>query len=176
MHVAVAGRRIDPLHSEVKQFPLDQIEIVRQRMQRYIERIATHVYSSAACGTDLLALEIARVLGLPFTVILPFESQIFKEHSVIDRPGDWERTFENLIHLADSQNRLIQLHESSDNEEAFGIANARILGEAASAGGKEFATAIVVWERTPAPSSDWTAHFVNSATKLGLTIIDIPSV
>ena len=44
---------------------------------------------SAACGADLLALDIAGEFGVERHVVLPFAVQAFRASSVTDRPGEW---------------------------------------------------------------------------------------
>jgi hypothetical protein len=51
------------------------------------------VVASAACGSDLIALDVAGELGLERRVILPFEPNRFAETSVEDRPGEWRTLY-----------------------------------------------------------------------------------
>ena len=82
MIIALAGRRVDPAESKDSRFPLRNVESVRTRARAVlIEKGATALVSSAACGADLIALSEAGQLGLRRRVILPFERRRF--------PGDF---------------------------------------------------------------------------------------
>ena len=76
--VALAGRRIDSEGAEIARFPLDQEENVKEQRSVLLENLhPSRLVCSAACGADLLALEAAGELGIPTTVVLPFERQRF---------------------------------------------------------------------------------------------------
>ena len=59
--VALAGRRIDPEPTLTARFPFDQVDRVRIRITAQLRRShAVALVSSAACGADLVALQIAQ--------------------------------------------------------------------------------------------------------------------
>ena len=68
-------------------------------LRRFENATPTLVVASAACGSDLLALAAASVLGIRTLVILPFASDIFRETSVVDRPhrAFWGSLYDRLI-------------------------------------------------------------------------------
>src|SRR6478672_7572868 len=60
-----AGRRVNALDAPVVRFPSSNIEVVRQRIRKYFgESKPDFLVTAAACGTDLLALEVAGQLSL----------------------------------------------------------------------------------------------------------------
>jgi hypothetical protein len=92
--IALAGRRVDPPDASEVRFPASakNIEIVRQRIRNKLQtKRTTVIVSSAACGSDLLALSEAGNLGLRRRVVLPFDRDKFRTTSVTNRPGDWVR-------------------------------------------------------------------------------------
>ena len=100
--VALAGRRIDAAGSSVSRFSLSDVALVRERLRHQLRAAKPEiVVCSAACGADLLALDVAMRLGIRRRVILPFGVKDFREHSVIDRPGDWGTLFDQLISEAE---------------------------------------------------------------------------
>src|SRR5262245_52110419 len=65
MVVALAGRRIDAPRAAMPRFPLERRSAVRRRIRVQLELLGADVLvSSAACGADLLAQDIAGKLGL----------------------------------------------------------------------------------------------------------------
>ena len=105
--------------------------------------------SSAACGADLLALDVARHAGIRRRLILPFAIDRFRESSVVDRPGNWGPLFDGLIADATAHDDLVIL-EAGDGDEAFAATNLAILDE-----GERLAPSSA---RAGARSSFGTAH------------------
>src|SRR6266536_498138 len=134
MIIALAGRRIDIEGARPSRFPFANLEFVRQRLQDLLQNEAvTALVSSAACGADLLALSEASALGIRCRVVLPFDRVRFRETSVLDRPGDW-RFYDSLIDKVTSNNDLITLAATSDDERAYEATNRAILDEAQALG------------------------------------------
>ncbi|WP_448204974.1 hypothetical protein [Azospirillum sp. sgz302134] len=118
---------------------------------------------SAACGTDLIALEEAERLGLRRHIVLPFAPERFRESSVVDRPGDWGPLFDRLIAAATASGDLVVLDDAGGtDDDAYAAANAAIireaeaLGKAAPEDGPRRMLAVIVWEGTPRPGTDAT--------------------
>ena len=58
--IALAGRRVDAADASEPRFPLASVPLVRDRLHAFFtERPAAALVSSAACGADLVALEVA---------------------------------------------------------------------------------------------------------------------
>jgi hypothetical protein len=129
--VALAGRRIDAPASDPPRFPLGRVESVRAAIRdRFIACGVTELVCSAACGADLLALDVARELGAARHVVLPFDPQHFRQTSVTDRPGDWSRYFDEEVAHARALGRLTVLTADQSGHAAYAAANAAILDEA----------------------------------------------
>ncbi len=104
MVIALAGRRIDPPDIANPAFPLANVDAVRIRLREFFQaQSAAALVCSAACGADLLALDVAGTLGIRRRVVLPFAAERFRETSVTDRPGDWGSIFDRVI--ADARSR-----------------------------------------------------------------------
>ena len=71
---------------------------VRAALRPWLEqhRRATLVCSAAA-GADLVALDLARELGMTFRVVLPSDRDEFRKGSVIDRGERWGKLFDELV-------------------------------------------------------------------------------
>lgn len=163
--VALAGRRIDGSDTNPSRFPIDAVPVVRRRLAHLLTvEHAVVLVCSAACGADLLALEEAERLGVRRRIIVPFSTDRFRQTSVIDRPGDWGRSFDRLITAAAKAGDLVVLSEYDNlGETAYSAANKAIIGEAqklAQEGNPHRLVAAVVWEGLSRPGSDATAQFI----------------
>lgn len=175
MIVALAGRRIDAPDAEEKRFPLDMEEIVYVRIRDFFhEYNVTVLVSSAACGADLLAQKAARELEIRQHIILPFEREKFRKTSVIDRPGDWGKLFDEICDEVESEGNLIVLRQEKDEKTAYATVTDKILELAEDLRKKnEAVKAVVVWEGTAKKKDDETAAF---AEKARLRKIDVEEV
>src|SRR5215475_9263435 len=87
MIVALAGRRIDAEGSESIRFPMKNVELVKERLRTLFISLKPQVLvCSAACGADLVALQVAGELKIRRSIVLPFAQAAFKSSSVVDRP------------------------------------------------------------------------------------------
>ena len=163
MVIALAGRRIDPQNAQPPRFPVSKIGLVRNRLAEIFRQLrGTALVCSAACGADLIALEIARELGIRTRVLLPFSREQFSEFSVTDRPGDWELLYGHILDLAEASGDLVVLAGTVQNAAAYRNVSLAILDEAARISRErgEIAGAVVVWEGLGRPEEDVTRHFL----------------
>ena len=176
--VAVAGRRIDAPDADVTRFPLHNRDRVRQLIASVLrsQRVSA-VVSSAACGADLLALDVARRAGIRRRVILPFAVDRFRETSVVDRPGDWGALFDGLVADAAAQADLVIL-EAGEGDKAFGAANLAILdeGERLANATSALRRALIVWDGSARGGDDLTDQFRAEAIARGWAVEEIRTV
>jgi hypothetical protein len=172
--IALAGRRIDAPHAGPPRFPLDRAPLVRQQLaDLLVEERATALVCSAACGSDLVALEAAEQLGLRRRIVLPFGPERFRGTSVTDRPGDWGPVFDRLIATAEAAGDLVVLNGGDDDDKAYAAANEAIIREAQrlalaeGAGSPTRLLAAIVWEGTARAGSDATDDFRRLAQQAG---------
>lgn len=164
---ALAGRRIDAHDSEISRFPLAESEhVFRKLLRRFRQEHIDRLVCSAACGADILALEAATELSIPTTIVLPFSPNIFRDVSVVDRPGEWGMRYDQLVEAARARNDLIELGFDAGDESAFTATNHRIL-RATLAFGLHRKLAFVVWEGRSRGEGDSTAEFLRVALTLG---------
>jgi hypothetical protein len=182
MIIALAGRRIDALSATTARFPLERCAAVRERISAVLlEQQATALASSAACGADLLALDVAGQLGLRRRIILPFEPARFRASSVIDRPGEWGSLFDQIIREVKEVGDLVVLHEEQEDEAIFLRANRVILDEAQKLvpqvpperASSHPLHAVIVWEGKPRGEGDITADFANEAHARSIPVTEI---
>lgn len=166
---ALAGRRIDAPDAEKARFPLGRAPAVRNAIAETIKREAIGLLvCSAACGADLLALDVALDSGVRCRVVLPFNPVEFRRTSVTDRPGDWGPLYDRVIATVATANDLIVLDGRAEDEGAYSQANEAIIHEATLAASPNRAVAILVWEGQPREGSDATAEFRQLAVSAGM--------
>lgn len=181
--IALAGRRIDPPDSE-PHFPLTSVDRVTAELEHRITSEAGALVCSAACGADLLALEIAESAGVPYHIVIPFDVDEFRKRSVTDRPGlSWGPLFDRLVAQAAKAGRLWVDKLDPEADESFRTSNVRILELARSLAvprlGEGFSSqliAIVVWEGRSRGAGDITEHFKLAAEQEGFRIETVLTV
>jgi hypothetical protein len=163
---ALAGRRIDAADATAPRFPLANVDIVRDRLAALLrtEHIEALV-CSAACGADLIALNVAGALGLRRRVVLPFASERFRETSVIDRPGDWGPLFDRVIGEIAATGDVVVLGLDEGDDDTYAAANEAILHQAEllADGDPSNVVAVVVWEGGSRGQGDLTEAFATAA-------------
>ena len=190
--VAFAGRRIDPHRIDpqltaggreappaVERFPAENATRVGAEIARVLEALgARWLVSAAACGADILALEAAAGLGLRRRVVLPAPPAVFRESSVIDRPGDWGTRYDRIIAAVTLTGDLV-LHTPPcaglDDLPVYFAANLAILDEAARIASEESRElqALVAWNGHSRGADDVTAHFLDEARRRHLPVTAI---
>lgn len=165
MIVTLAGRRTDPQNALPARFPLEQSASVRAAIEQLLkDHQATALVSSAACGADLLALEVAGRLGIRRRVVLCFAPERFRATSVIDRPGEWGPLYDRVIAEVQAAGDLVLLAEEHEDVATFLRTNQAILDEAQklareARGEDGELLAVLIWEGKARGEEDVTAHF-----------------
>ncbi len=165
--VALAGRRIDAQDADELRFPLTEAQhVARKLLRRFRWERVERLVCSAACGSDILALEAAEQLDIPSKIVLPFAPHIFRKMSVVDRPGNWGERFDRVILTARGKGNLIELGLDSADINAFSTTNDQILQIA-----RGLTTlrqlAFVVWEGKSRGHNDSTYEFLRMAIQYG---------
>jgi hypothetical protein len=176
--LALAGRRIDNATLPLPQFPLGNIGIVRRRIESEFRRLQARILiSSAACGADLLALDVAGELGIARHVVLPFDQVRFRTSSVTDRPGTWGPLFDRVIAELQTARTLIVLDLDPNDAAAYAVVNSRILdqAQAMSAAASLPVIAMLVWEGESRGDGDLTEGFGREAELRGVPIVHVRS-
>jgi len=169
--VALAGRRVDAPGAPVPRFAAEQIDLVKERLARTLERLEVDtLVASGAAGADLLAMRLVEKYARRI-IILPFDSARFELSSVADRPGSWVADFRSTIATATVE---IVTGRFADDDDAYVATTERILQRAIELGGENNPVGIVVWEGEPRQDSvDHTAMFVRRARELGIRIEEV---
>jgi hypothetical protein len=172
--VAIAGRRFDKAGAPPR-FPLANEALVRKRLRELLVRLKVRtMVSSAACGTDLIALEIGAELGLRRIVFLPHVPEVFRTRSVIDRAPEWGPRFDRAIKEVRAARDLRILNAKEPDDGIYRATNVAVVAEvaaiAAASAGQLVPLAIVVWNGTARGATDVTEHFRQAASARDLPI------
>ena len=178
MIIALAGRRVDAADAKEQRFPLQNVDVVKERVRAMLKvRGATALVSAAACGADLIALSEAGSLGIRRRVVLPFDRDRFKTTSVTDRPGDWGPLYDQVLNEVEAAGDLVVGKQTSADED-YAAANLAILDEAIRLGAKlnEPVGATLVWDGASRGENDITEKFGEEARQRGLALIEVKTV
>ena len=160
---ALSGRRIDVTGARPPYFPLERVPFVARSIEAlFVEEGVGQLVCSAACGADLIALEIAVRCHIDRRIVLPFEVDRFRATSVNDRPGSWGHVFDAVLAATDPQ-RVIVMPPVHGDEEAYELTAIELVNLARRIGGVDAPLAIGVWEGIPKGPNDVTALFVSHA-------------
>jgi hypothetical protein len=100
--VAFTGHMLDSPGRETPRFPPALVPAVEAALR---ERVAAWhapvVYTSAACGADLLFIEAAQAAGAEVNVVLPFDRGDFVRTSVASGGPEWIRRFDATLARAE---------------------------------------------------------------------------
>src|SRR5262245_43938199 len=179
MVVALAGRRVDAPKAKTKRFAAVNLICVRERIRAaLISRHARLLVCSAACGSDLIALDAAGDLGIRRRIVLPFARERFRTTSVTDRPGDWGPLFDRILDEVEKSGDVVVVADAGDGDQAYSAANRTILEEAASMArqSESQVEALVVWNGSARGKDDLTAAFMREADQKGMPVAELSTL
>jgi len=192
MVLIVAGRRIDAPNAEQERFPLKNADSVADVVSRKFAALKpTALVCSAACGTELIALKIAKVLSVRRCIILPYEPSRFRSTSVVDRPGnstwDWGAIFDDQIQEVREKNDLLIIPPTADETISYVATNEYIIAEAVrlasakddspSAGTRDNQMkCLIVWEGHSRGVDDITAALIGRARASDIEVEQISTL
>jgi hypothetical protein len=174
--VVVAGRRVDAPGTISARFPEAESARVRSAIGQWLEGVgATTLVCAAACGADLLALEIAGRLGIRRRILLPFGVAEFRASSVVDRPGGWGERYDQIVAEVEAEGDLLLHSYPMEGDGAYFQTNLDLFREAEqiAATADIPVLALVVWEGHSRGPQDVTAHFLAEAQYRGLPVHQI---
>jgi hypothetical protein len=185
MIAVLAGRRIDAADAQTPRFPASNEALVEQRIRDLLTwQGATALVASAACGADLIAHRVARSLGLARVMIMPYSADVFRQTSVVDRPGNWGELFDDLVGDArvNPGCEVIELNLSTDSnasQTVFSRTNDALLdraNELATQTPSDSVLAVVVWNLKSRGTDDLTAAFLAGAEQRGFAVEQVSTL
>lgn len=172
--IVQAGRRVDAAKAETARFPSSNVNLVKERIKStFAEYKPVALVTSAACGTDLLALDIAEQMRAERFVLLPSSPAAFRSSSVTDRPGNWGELYDRILNKAH-----VEVLTLPEGQEGYLETNLRLLDKAQALAKKYSAEvkAMVVWDNKSRGPDDVTSHFLNQARQRNLSVIEISTL
>jgi hypothetical protein len=172
--IVQAGRRVDAPNAETPRFPVANVKLVRTRIKAALSSSKpSALITSAACGTDLLALEIAGEMKIDRFILLPSQPAFFRESSVTDRPGDWGPIFDQVIRT--SQVDVLTVPEG---QQGYLQTNIKLISRALALANQRGtqASALVVWNKQSRGTDDVTEHFLAQARQQHLPVTEISTL
>jgi len=176
--VVLAGRRVDAAEAEAPRFPARNLATVEERISELLrESDARVLVCAAACGADILALEAASNLGIRRRVVLPYSRELFRETSVVDRPGDWGVRYDRLLDEIAARGDLVVLGFDHGDNTTYLATNSAIIDEACKVAEQQYEIlAVIVWDKESRGEDAVTAAFRSEAVNRGLRVEDVPTI
>jgi hypothetical protein len=172
--IVEAGRRVDAPDVKVARFPPQSVPKVRKKIRQVLmNKKPVAIVSAAACGADLLLLDVAGEMHVPRYVLLPSEPEVFRVSSVTDRPGNWGELYSKALRT--SQVEVLKLPEG---QEGYLETNLKLLDRAQALAKQEhtIVNALVVWNQESRGPDDVTAHFLEQANLRKIPILEISTL
>ena len=172
--IVSAGRRVDAPDAQTPRFPPTNVDLVRQRIRHlFAKEKPMALVCSGACGTDLLALQVAGERHMKRYMLLGAEPAEFRKTSVTDRPGNWGKLFDEELKTAN-----VEILKVPDGQEGYLETNLKLL-DRAEALAKQFGTsaeAVVIWNEQSRGPDDVTDHFLQQAKLRNMPVIQISTL
>jgi class 3 adenylate cyclase/tetratricopeptide (TPR) repeat protein len=128
--MAFVGHMIDAPGRTEPRFPAELASAVRAALRERLARLHQPiVYTSAACGADLIFIEAAQEIGAEVNVVLPFEREDFVRTSVIVGGDEWLGRFDAALARA---SRVIMATEENHLDDDVLFEHAALLLEGLS--------------------------------------------
>ncbi|MER9935140.1 hypothetical protein [Mesorhizobium sp. M0088] len=170
--VALAGRRIDAVGAE-RRFPLGNVPIVRARIVEALKRLEVKsLVCSAACGADLIALQVAIEQNIPRRILLPFEPQKFRSSSVTDRPGNWGEIFDYVLEQTPSEDVVNLELTNKDPNKNYSLVTREIVKQTSiiAKAADLSPTTLLVWDSLPRHTGDATQDMLEVSKSAGFEV------
>jgi hypothetical protein len=172
--IVEAGRRVDAPGATVARFPLRNVPEVRKKIQQVLKNEKPDaIVSAAACGADLLLLDVAGAMNVPRYVLLPSEPEAFRVSSVTDRPGNWGELYSKALRTS-----KVEVLKVPEGQEGYFETNMKLLDRAQVLAKQEHTAvnALVVWNKESRGPDDVTAHFLEQAKLRKMPILQISTL
>jgi hypothetical protein len=172
--VIAAGRRVDATDAAVTRFPLSQVaEVQREVRELFTQQKPRAVVCSAACGADLIVLDVARSLRIKRYVLLPSEPQEFRKTSVADRPGNWGDLYDRVLETS-----KVETLKLPEGQQGYLETNLKLLDQGQALARKYSASteALVIWDKKTRGPDDVTGHFLEQAKLRKIPVIEVSTL
>jgi hypothetical protein len=166
-----AGRRVDASDAPIARFPRKSVPAVRTKIERELRlQKPIAIVCSAACGADLLLLDVAEEMQIQRHILLPSKPDEFRLYSVTDRPGNWGELYNKA--LSTSTVDVLKLPQGQDG---YLETNVKLLDRAQELANQKHTSveALVIWDKNSRGPDDVTAHFFEQAKLRKIPIFEV---
>ena len=167
------------MNADPPRFPAANADLVRQRLRSVFDTLRPEaLVSSAACGADLLALDVAGALGIRRRIVLPFEPERFRHTSVVDRAGQWGSLYDRIIEEVGTSGDLVVWQGQAEGDDVYAAITSVLLEEAAELARHSdgSVTAVLVWDGQRRGSDDLSFAFGKEARRRGFRIVEVSTL
>lgn len=171
----MAGRRVDAPDAKVVRFPpANEAKVAAKIRDVFREKQARVMVSAAACGADIIALEVGGAWGMRRVIVLPYDRDQFRKTSVIDRPGGWGDRYDRILKAIPARD-IISLGKNPDDEDVYKQGNQGIIDRSLAVAREIHSPleAVIVWDGQSRGPDDVTAQFLEEAGKNGIKAIEV---
>lgn len=172
--IVEAGRRVDATDANATRFPGQNVPEVRKKIRQvFTEQQPVATVSSAACGADLLLIDVAMEFCVTSHILLPTDPDKFRVSSVTDRPGNWSEIYSQALRKS-----TVEVLNLPEVQAGYFETNLKLLDRAQSLANDEHTTvhALVVWNQESRGPDDVTAHFLEQAELRKMPILEISTL
>ena len=172
--IVEAGRRVDAPDAAAARFPSQSVPKVRKGIRQvFTDQQPVATMSSAACGADLLLLDVAMELRVTSHILLPTEPETFRVSSVTDRPGNWGEIYSKALRKS-----TVEVLNLPEGQAGYLETNLKLLDRAQSLANEEHTAvhALVVWNQESRGRDDVTAHFLKQAELRKMPVLEISTL
>jgi len=178
--IAFTGHMIDSLGRKVPRFPPVLEERVKDAIRSVLDDLNPGIgYSSAACGSDILFLELMQERKAETNVVLPFEFDDFLKVSVNFAGEHWKDRAHTVLERCSQRVQATEGKYLGDDL-LFDYANHVIMGKALlrSSMLETDPVLLAVWEPSSKAATGGTSDFVQTweSKDLPVHIIDIAKI
>lgn len=162
--VVFSGHMIDLPGRAAPRFPPWLARRVKQALRRHLRPLQPLIgYSSAACGADLLFLEVVLALGGSVRIVLPYNEDEFEHDSVdVRKEGAWKRRYHAVLRHRSARVSTVSTHRVGTMAVSYDYANQVLLGLARDQARQLDAPLLplAVWDGRPGHGPGGTASAV----------------
>lgn len=175
--ILFTGHLIDAAGRKEPRFPPEKELLVRAAVEQQLLQLTKNTsekligITGAACGSDILFLELCESFEIHTEIYLALPKEEFKRQSVSYAGKQWDERFERLIQKTPVH--IVSKHED-ENESVWEKANLAMLNRALK-NGPQHMTMIAVWNGSIGDGKGGTEHMVKVSKAAGASvkIIDI---
>jgi len=171
--IVFAGHMIDSKNRKVPRFPKKLEKAIEELIDKHLKKVDRCIgFAAAACGSDILFLEVLKNHKGKVNVVLPSKPELFSKASVvIDDNTEWVERYKNILDSS-AEITIIGAHASSLTASSYEYSNKIMYGLARIKANhlETKLSPLVVWDSHDVGSPGGTSSVINNWKNLGLDV------